>query len=216
MYTKTLGDSLDDEVISNVTQAEGGRGAYTRVRHIERLRILALDLEGGSGRWWGLVGRWRLYLMGRRLDVLRGRGREAGMHVGGISSRGAGDGNVGGIRAIYWDTGVGVTGGNEGRIVGRTGRGGIGMLLELRAMEIGGRLETVEVYTLADTDLVEIGEVEARETAFEEGIAEGDLALDELCVAAEGESLSVSILLLTGHACGRTGRTFGMLGVALG
>ena len=39
---------------------------------------------------------------------------------------------------------------------------------------------TVDLYSLASTDLVEISEVEARETAFKKGVAECDLTLDEL------------------------------------
>lgn len=90
-------------------------------------------------------------------------------------------------------------------------------MLELGALKIGGRLErTVEVYALANTDFVEICEAETGETAFKEGITEGDLTLDELGVAAKGEGLSVPVLLLAGYACGRTGGTFGMLRVALG
>ena len=67
----------------------------------------------------------RLYLVWRGLHVLRrrGRGREAGMHVGCIGAGRGRDGDVGGIRAIYWDTGV--AGRNEGRVIGRAGRGGI-------------------------------------------------------------------------------------------
>lgn len=192
-------------------QGEGEKGAYASIGHVERLRILTLDLEGGGG-WWWLVGRWRLDLMGR-LDMLGWR--EAGVHVGCIRAGRAGNGDMGGIRAIYWDTGV-VAGRNEGRIIGRAGRGGIGMLLELSVLEIGRRLETVEVYALANTDLVEICEVKTRETALQEGVAEGDLALDVLGMATEGESLSVSVLLLASYACGRTGGTFGMFRVALG
>lgn len=45
------------------------------------------------------------------------------------------------------------------------------MLLELGAMKIGWRLEgTVEVYALANTNFVEICEVETGNTAFEEGV----------------------------------------------
>ena len=91
------------------------------------------------------------------------------------------------------------------------------MLLELGAGELGGRLErgAIEVYALANTDVVEIGEVETGKTTFEEGVTEGDLALDVLCVAAESEGLSVSVLLLAGHARGRTGGALWMLRVAL-
>ena len=72
-----------------------------------------------------MVGGRGLYLMGSRLHVLGGRGRESGMHVGGIGARRGGDGNVGRIRAIYWDAGVGVSGRNERRVIGRAGRGSI-------------------------------------------------------------------------------------------
>lgn len=46
---------------------------------------------------------------------------------------------------------------------------------------------------------------------LEEGIAEGDLALDELGVASEGEGLPVPVLLLAGDAGGRAGGTLWVL-----
>lgn len=46
------------------------------------------------------------------------------------------------------------------------------MLREMRVLEIGGRMDSaVDLYAFAGTYLVEIGEIEAGETAFEEGIA---------------------------------------------
>ena len=91
------------------------------------------------------------------------------------------------------------------------------MLRELGAVEIGGRLESaVEFYAFASTNVLEIGEVEAGAVTLEEGVAEGDLALDKLCVAAEGEGLPVSVLLLAGHAGGRTGGALWVFRVALG
>ena len=144
------------------------------------------------------------------------RGREAGVHVGGVRSGRSGDGEVRGIRAIEWNTGVGVAWGDEGRVEGGAGRGAIGVLGEVGALELGGRMEGgVDFYALAGADVVEVGEGEAGETAFEEGLAEGDLALDELGVATEGEGLSVPVLLLAGNGRGRTGGTLWVLGVAL-
>ena len=99
---------------------EGKGSAYASVGHVERLGVLTLYLDGG--RWCRQTVGGR-HLMGRRLHMLGGRGREAGMHVGGIGAGWGGDGDVGGIRAIYWDTGVRVARRNEGRVIGRAGRG---------------------------------------------------------------------------------------------
>jgi hypothetical protein len=209
VYAETLCDSLDDKDMSTCDKMR--KRAYASVGHVERLRVLTLYLEGGRGRCREGVGRG-LHLMGH---MLGGRGGEAGMHVGGVGAGRGGEGHVGGIRAIYWDTGV--AGRNEGGVIGRAGRGGIGVLGELGAGKVGGRGErgAVEVDALANTKVVEVGEAEARETTLEEGVTEGDLALDVLCVAAESEGLSVSVLLLAGDTRGRTGGALWMLRVAL-
>ena len=112
------------------------------------------------------------------------RGREAGVHVGAIGSGGSGNGNVWWVRAIYWDAGVGVAGRNEGRVVRRSGRRRVCML-ELRVVKVGWGMEcAVNVYAFASAKVLEVCNVETGETAFEESVAEGDLALEKLCVTA--------------------------------
>lgn len=80
-------------------------------------------------------------MMWRRLHVLRGRGRgrEARMHVGAIGAGRTGNGDVRWIRAIYWNTRMGVAG-NEGRVIRRSGRGWVWVLLEVWVVKIGGRV----------------------------------------------------------------------------
>lgn len=84
-------------------------------------------------------------------------------------------------------------------------------------MEVAGEgSAVVDVDALAGADVVEVIEVEARDVLLEEGGALDDLALDALGVAAGGEGLAVSVLLVALDAGGRAGRALGMLGVALG
>lgn len=80
------------------------------------------------------------------------------------------------------------------------------MVLEVRVLKIGGRMERgFNIYAFASAEVVEVGKIEAWETAFEESVTESDLALYELGVTTKSESLSMSVLLLTGHACCRAG-----------
>ena len=68
---------------------------------------------------------------------------------------------------------------------------------------------------LASDDGVELVEGESLELALEQRLALGKLSLDPVDMAARGERLPVSVLLIALYARRRAGRTLWMLGVAL-
>lgn len=137
--------------------------------------------------------------------VLGGRGREAGVHVGAVRARGAH--REVGIGTIDGDAWVRVAWGDQRGVVRGGGRGCTGGVLGVRlaVLEVGGGWWAIDLDAVARADVLDGGKGVAGDMALEEGVAEGDLALDVLGVASEGEGLSVSVLLLARDAGGRTG-----------
>lgn len=146
----------------------------------------------------------------RGRHVLGGRGREAGVHVGAVSARGAH--REVRIRTIDRDTRVWVAWRDQGGVVRGGGRGGTGGVLGVRlaVLEVGDGRWAIDLDSLARANVLDADEGVTGDMSLEEGVAEGDLALDELGVSSGGEGLPVSVLLLAGHAGGRTGGTLWM------
>lgn len=122
------------------------------------------------------------------------------------------------IRTIDRERRMGVTRGNQCRVVRRSWRGNAPRMLGkwLTALEVGRRgRNSVEVDSFASTYLVKACQVKAWNVAFQERITEGDLTFDEFCVATEGKGLSVAVFLLAGDTRCRASSTFWMLGIAL-
>jgi hypothetical protein len=111
---------------------------------------------------------------------------------------------------------VRVCGVNEWRPVNRPGRGATWLLWELwaRLSKFRGGM-TIDLNALPPTYLVEVGHTEVRNMTFQESIALGDLALNELGVTSESEGLPMSVLLLARNTSSRARCTFRMFRVAL-
>jgi hypothetical protein len=73
----------------------------------------------------------------------------------------------------------------------------------------------VDLDALTDEDLIQIIYIKVRDTAFEKGIALGELMFEMFGMAAEGERLTMPVFLLAGGAGGCASGTSGMLRVAL-
>ena len=68
---------------------------------------------------------------------------------------------------------------------------------------------------LTDEDLIQIVQMKVRDTAFEKGIALGELMFEMFGMATEGESLTMPVFLLARGAGGCASGASGMLRVAL-
>lgn len=84
-------------------------------------------------------------------------------------------------------------------------------------LEGGGDRRSIDVDmdALTDEDLIQIIDIKVRDTAFEKGIALGELMFEVFGVATEGERLTMPVFLLASGAGGCASGASGMLRVAL-
>ena len=73
----------------------------------------------------------------------------------------------------------------------------------------------IELDALTDENLIQIVHMKVRDTAFEKGIALGELMFEMFGVATEGERLTMPVFLLASGAGGCASGASGMLRVAL-
>lgn len=105
-----------------------------------------------------------------------------------------------------------ITGAPSGKLAPkkRTGTGS-----ELERGRHGRGSAGLDFDAFTNEHVIEIFHLKARDTAFEKGIALGELVFEMFSVAAESEGLTMSVLLVTGGPGGCAGGASWMFRIAL-